>query len=71
LETVACDKLAHSKRQRGGSDFTMSAIGNDGTSISYQNGRKKRRLNRHNALDAQEFDSILTQINATTTAGSS
>ena len=64
LDRVACDKLARSKRQRGGSDFMMS-IGNDGTSISVDS-RKKRRINRNNALDAQEFDSILSQINAAT-----
>ena len=66
-ETVS-PKVSRTKRERGGSDFTMasaSEIGNRTPSSS--SPRKRRRVNRNQAMGAQDFDSILAQINTTGT----
>jgi hypothetical protein len=60
--------LARSKRQRGGSDLAMGDVSDDAAagstaSSSPTDRRKKQRLNRNRAMVAQEFDSILSQIN--------
>jgi hypothetical protein len=59
------------KRPRGGSDFSMTMAPDRGdfsaaaVSSSPLDRCKRRRLNRNRALAAQEFDSILSQINIT------
>jgi len=64
-------QLSRTKRQRGGSDLTMtSATGVDdsssgSTSRTASNHRKRRRINRNRAMGAEDFDSILLQINST------
>jgi hypothetical protein len=65
----ALSTLARSKRQRGGSDLSMTAADGSSSDVagdtkaSSVNRRKRRRLNHNHALVAQEFDAILSQIN--------
>lgn len=73
LTQLEAPKVPRTKRQRGGSDFTMaSASGVDETTnkcsdaaTSPSSRRKRRRINRNRAMAAQDFDSILSQINPT------
>jgi len=58
-------RALRSKRQRGGSDFSMLSEGNSATLSSPTDRRKRRRVNRNRAMAADEFDSILSQINTT------
>jgi len=60
-------RASPTKRQRGGSDFTLPSVSNrDGiTTASTRDRRKRRRINRNRAMAAHEFDSILSQINTT------
>jgi hypothetical protein len=55
---------AKPKRQRGGSDFVMTDV-SESDPFDSSSRCKRRRLNRNRALIGQEFDSILSQINAT------
>mmetsp|Transcript_9673 Transcript_9673/g.17018 ORF Transcript_9673/g.17018 Transcript_9673/m.17018 type:complete len:285 (-) Transcript_9673:336-1190(-) len=54
------------KRERGGSDFTMTPVdvGCGGLSATPVDRRKRRRLNRNHALAADDFDLLLSQISA-------
>lgn len=54
-------KVSRTKRERGGSDFTMASASDNKTTSP----RKRRRVNRNQAMGAQDFDSILAQINTT------
>ncbi len=56
--------VPRTKRQRGGSDFTMASASADSPS-SKSSPRKRRRVNRNQAMAAQDFESILSQINTT------
>lgn len=60
---LARPTLSRSKRQRGGSDVAM-AMGE--TPVEHapdsDGRRKKRRLNRNRAMTAQEFESVLSQL---------
>jgi hypothetical protein len=66
-------KVSRTKRQRGGSDFTMASASGVGdaantssiTTSASPPSRKRRRVNRNRAMAADEFDSILSQINTT------
>jgi len=66
-------KASRTKRQRGGSDFTMASASGVGdaantssiTTSASPPSRKRRRVNRNRAMAADEFDSILSQINTT------
>ena len=57
-------KEARAKRQRGGSDFTMASASADSPAAK-SSPRKRRRVNRNQAMAAQDFESILSQINYT------
>lgn len=70
IPVIEAPTVERTKRERGGSDFTMasaSSIGGsaiNGSSItSPLNRRKRRRINRNHAMAADDFDSILSQIN--------
>mmetsp|Transcript_16484 Transcript_16484/g.37868 ORF Transcript_16484/g.37868 Transcript_16484/m.37868 type:complete len:312 (+) Transcript_16484:478-1413(+) len=56
-------KSVRHKRQRGGSDFSILNEGGATSSSSPTDRRKRRRMNRNRAMAADEFDSILSQIN--------
>jgi len=59
-------KTFRPKRLRGGSDFAFAQNeGNGTTSSSPSDRRKRRRTNRNRAMGADDFDSILSQINTT------
>ncbi len=61
-------KVQRTKRQRGGSDFTMASASDGSTDSrtgSKSSPRKRRRMNRNRAMGAGDFDSILSQINTT------
>jgi hypothetical protein len=72
IANVESPKASREKRQRGGSDFTMASASdvgeastNNSTSTSPSSRRKRRRINRNLAMAADDFDSILSQINTT------
>eukprot|EP00536_Pseudo-nitzschia_multiseries_P015175 jgi/Psemu1/291873/fgenesh1_pg.833_\ len=58
-------KAVRQKRQRGGSDFSMVSEGGVASLSSPTDRRKRRRMNRNRAMAADDFDSILSQINTT------
>ena len=72
ITDVESPKASQTKRQRGGSDFTMAsasgvgdATNSSSTTTSPSSRRKRRRINRNRAMAADDFDSILSQINTT------
>lgn len=74
IPAIEAPRVERTKRERGGSDFTMASASGVGGSdsngsiiTSPLNRRKRRRINRNRAMAADDFDSILSQIN---TAGS-
>ena len=70
---IEVSKAPGTKRQRGGSDFTMTSASDLGGSAnnrcdritSPSSPRKRRRVNRNRAMAAEDFDLILSQINTT------
>jgi hypothetical protein len=69
MSLQASSTLVRSKRLRGGSDLCM-AVADEGdlaadVPISSVDRRKRRRFNRNRAMNAQEFDAILSQISNT------
>jgi len=74
ITEIEAPRELRTKRQRGGSDFTMASASSVGdattnstssTTTSPLTRRKRRRINRNRAMAADDFDSILSQINAT------
>mmetsp|Transcript_1187 Transcript_1187/g.2580 ORF Transcript_1187/g.2580 Transcript_1187/m.2580 type:complete len:306 (-) Transcript_1187:160-1077(-) len=68
ISEIQDPKVPRTKRQRGGSDFTMASASDgstDSRTASKSSPRKRRRVNRNRAMGAGDFDSILSQINTT------
>jgi len=70
INEIEPPRALRSKRQRGGSDFSMAnaySVGdvtnNSSVTTTTTCSRKRRRINRNRAMAADDFDSILSQIN--------
>jgi hypothetical protein len=72
IPAIEAPTVERTKRERGGSDFTMASASSIGGSdingsiiTSPLNRRKRRRINRNHAMAADDFNSILSQIDTT------
>jgi len=71
ITEVEYSRVSRTKRERGGSDFTMASASGVGDATNSSSNplpsplsrRKRRRMNRNRAMAADDFDSILSQIN--------